>query len=214
MIDFTLTSAEVRVLGCLIEKEVTTPEYYPLSVNALQNACNQSSNRNPVVSYDETIIITALSQLKEKGFVSPTLIGRVPKYEELFLKRLNLVRQETAIICMLMLRGQQTIGEIRGRTERLYSFESLEAVHKALTALEGWGYVTLLPRQHGRKDQRYAHLLSGPPAIESNEEEEAVAEATVAEGKRLADLESEVASLRLEVGGLKQVVADFKAQFE
>jgi uncharacterized protein YceH (UPF0502 family) len=213
MLDFTLTLDEVRVLGCLIEKEMTTPDYYPLSVNALQNACNQSSNRNPVVSYDERTVITALDKLKEKGFVSPTLIGRVPKYEELFLKRLNLVRQEVAVLCVLMLRGQQTIGEIRIRTERIYSFENLDAVHKTLTTLEEWGYVTLLPRQHGRKDQRYAQLFSGPPVIEQEgaEEEEAP---SPTESARLLALESEVVRLRLDVDGLKQAIADFKSQFE
>ncbi len=212
--DFILTPIEVRVLGCLIEKETTTPEYYPLSVNALQNACNQTSNRNPIVSYDAQTVTAALDQLKEKGFVSPTLVGRVPKYEELFLKRLNLVQQETAVICSLMLRGRQTIGQIRSRTERIHSFKTLEEVHQTLKTLEGWGYVTLLPRQHGRKDARYAHLFSGTPIPENSEDEEEISTSDSVEHDRIANLEAEVDCLRQEVAGLKNAVAEFKSQFE
>ncbi len=213
--DFTLTPIEVRVLGALIEKEVTTPEYYPLSANALKNACNQTSNRNPVVSYDEKTVMAALDQLKEKGLVSPTLVGRVPKYEEFFLKRLNLVQQEIAVICILMLRGPQTCGEIRTRTERLYHFESLEAVFNTLKTLEGWGYVTLLPRQRGRKEPRYTQLFSPlPPPEESDEEEADLFHSDSAENERISNLEAEVATLRQEVDTLKQIVAEFKKQFE
>jgi uncharacterized protein YceH (UPF0502 family) len=211
--DVVLTPEEVRVLGCLIEKEMTTPEYYPLSVNALQNACNQTSNRHPVVVYDEQTIITALDQLKKKGFVSPTLIGRVPKYEELFLKRLNLVRKEAAILCVLMLRGAQTIGEIRSRSERIHPFEHLDAAHETLTTLSEWGHVTPLPRQPGRKDQRYAHLFSGTPAVEEEVGAEA-APSESGEAARISKMEAEVVQLRLDVDGLKQAMAEFKAQFE
>jgi len=211
-VDFILTPVEVRVLGCLIEKEVTTPEYYPLSVNALQNACNQTSNRNPVVAYDETGVLRALEQLKVKGFVSSAHMGRVTKYEERFLKRLNLVRQETAILCVLMLRGQQTVGEIRSRSERFHAFESLEDVLNTMETLAGWGYVMLMPRQPGRKEARYAHLFSGPPLPEENEEEVATPKSGSAE--QVARLETAVDLLRQEVANLKQVVADFKAQFE
>ena len=211
--DFILTPIEVRVLGCLIEKEVTTPDYYPLSANALQNACNQTSNRNPMVVYNETQIVGALGQLITKGFVSSAHMGRVVKYEERFLKRLNLVRQETAILCILMLRGQQTLGEIRSRTERFHPFESLEEAHKTIETLSGWGYVTLLPRQPGRKEARYAHLFSGPPLPEENEEEAASSMATTAQ-ERVVRIEATVDALRQEVADLKQTVADFKAQFE
>ena len=211
--EITLTLIEVRVLGSLIEKEVTTPDYYPLSVNALQNACNQTSNRHPVVSYDEKTVMAALDQLKEKGLVSPTLIGRVPKYEEFFLKRLNLVQQEVAAICVLMLRGPQTCGEIRTRSERLHHFESLDEVYKTLKTLEGWGYVTLLPRQRGRKEPRYAQLFSPLPE-ESDEEEADLSESDSAENTKIANLELEVATLRLEVDALKKAFAEFKTQFE
>jgi uncharacterized protein YceH (UPF0502 family) len=211
--DVTLTPEEVRVLGCLIEKEMTTPDYYPLSVNALQNACNQTSNRHPVVSYDEQTLMITLGQLKKKGFVSPTLIGRVPKYEALFLKRLNLVRKEAAILCVLMLRGPQTVGEIRVRSERIHPFESLDSAHETLTTLSEWGYVALLPRQSGRKDQRYAHLFCGTPIIAEEMEAEA-APSESADGARISRLEAEVVQLRLEVDGLKQAMAEFKAQFE
>ncbi len=213
MIDFTLTPEEVRVLGCLIEKEMTTPDYYPLSVNALQNACNQTSNRHPVVSYDEQTLIAALDRLKKKGFVSPTLIGRVPKYEELFLKRLNLVRREAAILCVLMLRGPQTLGEIRGRSERIHPFENLDSARETLDTLSEWGYVTPLPRQPGRKEQRYAHLFSGMPVIEGEAEAE-MTPSESADGARITKMEAEIVQLRLEVDGLKQTMADFKAQFE
>ncbi|WDT81786.1 MAG: YceH family protein [Candidatus Manganitrophus sp.] len=160
--DFVLTDAEVRVLGCLIEKEMATPDYYPLSLNALQNACNQTSNRDPVVSYDEKTVAEALEALKTKRLVTQDQLGRVPKYSELFLKSANLVQREAAVLCVLMLRGAQTVGEIRGRTGRLHSFASLEEAQKTLQTLEEWGYVALLPRQPGRKESRYAHLLSGP----------------------------------------------------
>jgi len=214
IVDFILTPIEVRALGCLIEKEMTTPDYYPLSLNALQNACNQTSNRHPVVAYDEAQVRAALEQLKAKGFVSPMHMSRVTKYEERFLKRLNLVRQETAVLCVLMLRGQQTPGEIRSRAERIHPFESLEDVLKTIETLEGWGYVTLLPRQQGRKEARYAHLFSGTPLPEENEEEGVPSKSGPAEEERISCLETSVDLLRQEVADLKQTVADFKAQFE
>lgn len=213
--DFILTPVEVRVLGCLIEKEVTTPEYYPLSVNALQNACNQTSNRNPVVSYDEKTIVDGLDQLKEKGLVSPTLIGRVPKHEELLMKRLDFTPQEVAVVCVLMLRGPQTCGEIRTRTERLHPFQSLDEVYQTLKKLEGWGYVTLLPRQPGRKEPRYAHLFSGAPLPEENSDGKADrSKPDTVENERIAKIEAEVNALRQEVADIKQTLAHFKAQFE
>ena len=213
--DFVLTDTEARVLGCLIEKGMATPDYYPLSLNALQNACNQTSNREPVVSYDEQTVATALDTLKEKRLVSPSNVGRVPKYEETFLKTANLVQREAAILCVLMLRGPQTVGEIRGRTERLHAFENLEEVQTTLQTLEEWGYVTLLPRQPGRKEPRYAHLLSGPQ--ENREEGKAVSESAPRnapmESEAVAKLEAEVKTLRQELEALKQALLDFKSQF-
>lgn len=212
--DFVLTDTEVRVLGCLIEKEMATPDYYPLSLNALQNACNQTSNRDPVVSYDEKTVTAALEGLKTKRLVSQDRLGRVSKYSELFLKSANLVQREAAVLCVLMLRGPQTAGEIRGRTERLHPFGSLEEVQKTLQTLEEWGYVTLLPRQPGRKESRYAHLLSGTP---ENREETVLGpppQSSAMESGAVAKLEEEVKSLRQELEELKKALHDFKAQFQ
>lgn len=211
--DFVLTDTEVRVLGCLIEKEMATPDYYPLSLNALQNACNQTSNREPIVLYDEKTVAHALDGLKAKQLVMQDNLGRVPKYSESFLKKANLVQREAAILCILMLRGPQTAGEIRGRTERLHPFETLEEVQKTLQTLEEWGYVKLLPRQPGRKESRYAQLLSGPPA---NKEETAGADPlpqTPAESETIAKLQEEIKTLRQELEALKQAFLDFKGQF-
>src|SRR5579871_2398130 len=164
-----LDAAEVRVLGSLMEKEIATPEYYPLSLNALVNGCNQKSNREPVVSYDEDTVETALDGLRAKGLAS-RLSGhdmRVPKHSHRLSEVLNLGRREAAVLCVLMLRGPQTPGELRGRTERLYPFDDLEAVDACLTRLMEWQpepLVTRLARQTGFKEVRYAHLLSGEPA--------------------------------------------------
>jgi hypothetical protein len=209
--EILLTEAEVRVLGCLIEKKIATPDYYPLSLNALQNACNQSSNRGPVVSYDEKTVLAAVEGLRAKGLAMETRIGRVPKYEERLIHSRNLVPKETAVLCILMLRGFQTIGELRGRTERLYRFETLEEVQKTLTDLDEWGYVKLLPRQPGRKESRYAHLFSGiPDETETGGSEHP--ESPV-EPDRVALLEEEVRTLRDEFTALRQAFLDFKGQF-
>src|SRR5947209_20061670 len=161
--DWQLDAAQVRVLGTLIEKEVTTPDYYPLSLNALVNACNQKSNREPVVAYDDDTVEVALEGLRNKG-LSLRVTGRdsrVPKHEQRFTERFNLGRREAAIMCVLMLRGPQTPGELRGRTDRLYAFDDLEAVESTLTRLAEMEFVTRLPRQTGFKEPRSAHLLSG-----------------------------------------------------
>jgi uncharacterized protein YceH (UPF0502 family) len=214
MMDVVLTGTEVRVLGCLIEKEMATPDYYPLSLNALQNACNQTSNRDPVVSYDEKAVAEAIEGLKTKRLVTQDHLGRVPKYSELFLKSANLVQREAAVLCVLMLRGPQTVGEIRGRTERLHPFGTLEEVQKTLQTLEEWGYVTLLPRQPGRKESRYAHLLSGPPENREESRSESVPQTAPMENEAVAKLEAEVKSLREELEELKRTLQDFKAQFQ
>src|SRR4030067_741060 len=158
--DLRLTDAEVRVLVCFIEKEITTPDYYPLSLNALVNGCNQKSNREPVVSYDEETVMETLDSLKGKDLVWQSDLSRVPKYAHSFLKTHNLVNKEAAILCILFLRGPQTAGEIRERTERLYRFNTIEEAKEVLNNLEEIGYVKLLPRQHGLKEPRYTHLLS------------------------------------------------------
>src|SRR4051812_7096821 len=164
--DFELDAAEARVLGSLLEKEIATPEYYPLSLNALVNACNQKSNREPVVNFDEDTVEQALERLRDKGLTS-RITGRdvrVPKYAHRLSETFNFGRREAAVMCVLMLRGPQTTGELRGRSERLYTFDDLEAVEATLNRLAEWQpepLVKKLPRQPGFKEGRYAHLLSG-----------------------------------------------------
>ena len=220
-----LNRVEVRVLGSLIEKHVTTPEYYPLSLNALTNACNQTSNRDPVVSFDDKTVVRALESLREKKLVwMVTGAGsRVPKYEHRMAETFTLAEQEVAVLGVLMLRGPQTVGEIRGRTARMYEFQSLEEVEQVLDALmiaEPHPFVTKLARQPGTKESRYAHLLGGEVKIEKTEEQtitprlEPAAMEVRAENERMAKLEEEVETLRLELGELKQQFLEFKKQFE
>ena len=216
MIPVILTDREVRVLGCLIEKEVTTPDYYPLSLNALRNACNQTSNREPVLALDEATVADALETLKQKNLVLQDNFSRVAKFEEVFLKTTRLMPPEAAIMCVLMLRGPQTGGELRTRTERLHGFDTSDAVSATLQQLQEWAYVTLLPRQVGKKEPRYAHLLSGPPEMKPEEKPALPRSAVsdfVAENEAFIKLQSEVASLRQEHEDLKQAFLDFKAQF-
>src|SRR5260370_1313970 len=160
-----LSPAELRVLGALIEKEVTTPEYYPMSLNALVNACNQKSNRWPVVEYEDADVLLAMDLLKEHGYGSEITGGsRVAKYRQRFTEKLNLGRRETAILCVLMLRGPQTLGEIKGRTDRLYQFSDLDEVElvmqKLMDRAEGALTAKLAPAP-GMKEPRDAHLLGG-----------------------------------------------------
>jgi hypothetical protein len=212
-----LTETEVRVLGSLMEKEMATPEYYPLSLNALTNACNQKSNRHPVVSYDDTTVVRALDDLKEKGLARQSNVSRVPKYEQNFVVPRNLVRREAAVVCILLLRGPQTIGEIRGRTERLYQFADLEEADETLSSLIELGYVAKMPRQPGRKESRYAHLLAGEPKFIEQEMIASLEPATLevrAADEKTAELAESVQALRSEVEELKQAFFDFKKQFE
>ena len=216
-----LNPVEVRVLGSLIEKQITTPEYYPLTLNALTNACNQISNRDPVVSFDEKTVLRALESLREKQLVwMVTGSGRVPKYEHRLTEALSLAEQEVAVLCVLMLRGPQTPGEIRGRTGRLYEFQELSEVDLTLEALmsaQPQPLVVKLPRQAGMKESRHAHLLSGEVRVEEQEPAprlEAAALEVRAENERIARLEESFESLRQELGELKQQFLDFKKQFE
>ena len=217
MIDFVLTAEEVRVLGCLIEKETTTPAYYPLSLNALVNACNQTSSRDPIVSYDEGIVTLALEKLKEKSLVDQDNLSRVPKFSELFLKRTLLMPPEAAVVCVLMLRGFQTIGELRTRTERLYSFPSIDDAIKTLQTLEEWGYVTLLPRSSGKKEPRYAHLLCGPISPDAIEDDGKSPQVTLTshfvDNEAFLKLQDLVNTLRQELEEVKTAFSDFKKQF-
>lgn len=211
--DWQLDAVEVRVLGSLMEKEVTTPDYYPLSLNALVNACNQKSNRDPVVAYDEPIVEDALLSLREKGF-SQRITGRdsrVPKYSQSFTEKFNLGRREAAIMCVLMVRGAQTVGELRGRTERLYTFDDLEAVESTLHRLEEMEFVKQLPRQAGFKEPRFTHLLCGD--VQIAEFETPVESQASSAGRGPGDRERIVA-LEAEVAQLKREFEEFRRKFE
>jgi hypothetical protein len=202
--DWQLDTAEVRVLGALLEKEIATPEYYPLSLNALVNACNQKSNREPVVAYDDETVEDALERLRLKGLTS-RITGRdarVPKHEQRFTEKFNLGRREAAILCVLMLRGPQTPGELRGRSERLHTFDDLEAVESTLAHLAEMEFVKKLPRNIGFKEQRWTHLLSGDVAIseEPSEHGAAAPPATT----RVDQLAADLAALRREFDEFKK----------
>jgi len=210
------------VLGALVEKEIATPEYYPLSLNALLNACNQKSNRDPVMNLDEGAVRQALYSLNEKGLAgaSSNPEGRVTKYEHRLGETFNFHRQEIAILCALLLRGPQTPGELRSRTERLHRFADLNEVQFALQLLmkREPPLVKMLPRQPGTKEARYAHLLSGEveawePVPGITAPEAAMANGS-AECDRIARLEEQVVRLQSVVADLKQEFTDFRKQFE
>ncbi len=217
--DVFLDDTEVRILGCLIEKEMTTPEYYPLSLNALTNACSQKSNRNPVVSYDENVVAHGLKNLTEKGFARETHTAgsRVSKYLHTVLDRYDLSQKEMAVLCEIMLRGPQTVGELRTRAERMSKFENLEDVDLILKGLMEHDppLVIKLPREAGRKECRHMHLLSGSVSAEKTANalpaEPGVPDVPAYE--RIIKLEEETARLRSEIEELKQSFAEFKSQF-
>ena len=219
-----LSPIELRVLGALIEKEITTPEYYPLSLNALQSACNQRSSRDPVLELSEEEIRQALHALEDRGLVTPTRDSRVPKYEHRARTVLNLRRDETAVLCLLLLRGPQTPGELRSRADRLYSFDDPASVTATLDRLanrprpldpdtplspETTGpLATVLPRQPGSREARYAHLLGGPvlpPASEGTRPSPAARQIP-------AIPEDEINALRSAVSDLQQRVARLEQQ--
>jgi uncharacterized protein YceH (UPF0502 family) len=218
--DNLLDGVEIRVLGCLIEKEMTTPEYYPLTLNALTNACNQKSNRDPIMALAEEEVVRALDGLRFKQLVVVAADGgRVPKYRHLLAEKLGLVPAELALVCELMVRGPQTVGELRTRGERMHPSADLAAIEEVLRELmeRETPLVARLPRQPGRKESRYAQLWSGKP--ESTPDEggtppEAAQQRVMAENERIARLEEEVAGLRAEVATLRQAVEEFTAQFE
>jgi uncharacterized protein YceH (UPF0502 family) len=217
--DVTLNDTEVRVLGALIEKELTTPEYYPLSLNALTNACNQKSNRDPVMELDEAEVVRALDSLKFKQLALQSGEGgRVPKYRHGLVEKLRVDPPELAILAELLLRGPQTVGELRTRGERMQTFPDLSVVEAVLEELMARTppLVVRLPRQPGRKDCRYTHLFAGEPQqlAEQSAPPEAARVRVMAENERLAALEGEIALLRGEVAELRRLVAEFKAQFE
>lgn len=216
-----LTPIEVRVLGSLIEKQITTPEYYPLTLNALIAACNQKNNRNPVTTYTESEVDDALFSLRDKNlaYVFHGSTSRVPKYKHVVPEVMHLSPAEVAVMCVLMLSGPQTLGEIRTRGSRLYEFSGLEEVEQTLrnlTGREDEPMVVKLPRQPGQKDARFVHLLSGPPEMEL------MTEATPGsrsprradEPDRINQLEEQVQELTNRVADLSAHFAEFKKQFE
>ncbi|MFC5863683.1 YceH family protein [Acidicapsa dinghuensis] len=216
-----LTPVEARVLGALIEKEITTPEYYPLSLNALVNACNQKNNREPVMSLDEDQVRQALHGLEDERLAG-TVRGdsRVTKYEHRMQEVFNFTRGEIAVVCTLLLRGPQTPGELRGRTERMYRFDELTDVLNVLNKLSARepALVKVLPRQPGTKEARYVHLFSGdieafqPPvahesyAADSSDANDAVRAEDPELQQRVSDLEADVATLRRELHAMQQEV--------
>jgi uncharacterized protein YceH (UPF0502 family) len=220
-----LTPIETRVLGSLIEKDITTPDYYPLSLNALVNACNQKNNRDPVMTLDESAVREALASLQEKRMAGPAsgADSRVTKYEHRLQEVFNFDRREIALLCVLLLRGPQTPGELRSRTDRMYHFDALEDVTSTLDRLSQREppLVRVLPRQPGTKESRYMHLLSGEPP-----EQPDLAQANVARepspalldggpnSNRISALEEEVSRLRAELTEVQQQLAAFRKQFE
>jgi uncharacterized protein YceH (UPF0502 family) len=214
-----LSEVETRVLGSLVEKELTTPEYYPLSLNALVNACNQKSNRDPVMNLNENAISQALRRLDKEGLAGPAdaMDNRVTKFGHRLQEAFNFDRREIAILCELLLRGPQTPGELRSRAERMHRFDDLGQVQSALQRLAQREppVVRMLPRQPGTKEARYAHLLSGDVQTQAPEAApEAAVTRSTADGERIARLENEVAALQNEVANLKQQLVAFRNQFE
>ena len=215
-----LTDIEVRVLGSLIEKQITTPEYYPLTLNALVAACNQKNNRNPVTSYSENEIDDALFSLRDKNlaYVFHGSTSRVPKYKHVVPEVMHLSPAEVAALAVLMLSGPQTVGEIRTRGSRFYEFADLEEVEETLRLLstrESEPFVIKLPRQPGQKEARFAHLLSGEPAVEQVIEAPAERKARGGnDAERIASLEDAVQNLTRRVEELTAQLDSFKKQFE
>ena len=218
--DQYLTDSDVRVLGALIEKQVTTPDNYPLSLNALIAACNQSSNRHPVVAYDEETVLAAIQRLRRASMVRAIQRSdsRVTKYEHIATDTLDLSSNDLGLMCVLLLRGPNTIGELRTRTERLAKFESLADVETTLTALierEKDPLVGRLPRRAGQKEARFAHLLSGEVAADSADSRDTPAPVTrQPSDDRIATLEQNVAELRSEIGDMRKQLHDFRKPFE
>jgi len=217
--DILLNEMEARVLGSLIETELTTPAYYPLSLNALVNACNQKSNRDPFLNLDEDAVREALRSLNQKELAGPAdnMESRVKKYEHRLQEAFNFTRHEIAILCELLLRGPQTPGELRNRADRMHRFDDLGIVQSTLQRLmkREPPLVKVLPRQPGTKEARYAHLLSGDVETWYREPEPGpIVISGSSMGEQIARLEGDVAVLQREIADLKQRFADFRKQFE
>ncbi|MBN2418071.1 MAG: DUF480 domain-containing protein [Deltaproteobacteria bacterium] len=213
--EIMLTDQEIRVLGCLMEKEISTPEYYPLSLNALVNACNQKTNRDPVTDFSEETVIAALNGLRKKKLAMESSGSRVVKFAETFSSEYKFDSREDAIMCILMLRGPQTLGEIRIRTERLYSFTSLDEVQEAITGLEIKGFVKRLKKQPGRKEARFMHLLGEESAETAGNEDidTDILAAEPADNERIKELKDEIDMLREELNNIRKEFEAFRAQF-
>jgi len=219
-LDLVLNNMEARVLGALVEKDVTTPDYYPLSLNALVNACNQKNNRDPVMELDEDAVRQSLASLQQKRLAGPAggADSRVTKYEHRLQEFFNFTRGETAIICVLLLRGPQTPGELRGRSERLFRFEEIGDVLSTLQRLlqREPPLVKALPRQPGTKEARYAHLFCGDVEGETEiviHHSQASAHAADRD-ERMLRVEGELEALRARVSELEKTLAEFRKQFE
>jgi uncharacterized protein YceH (UPF0502 family) len=218
--DLHLSDIEARVLGSLIEKDITTPDYYPLSLNALVNACNQKNNRDPVMTLDETAVRDALSSLQERRMAGPAsgADSRVTKYEHRLQEVFNFDRREIALVCVLLLRGPQTPGELRGRAERMYRFETLEDVQAALQKLMDRQppLARMLPRQPGTKEARFVHLFSGDniPTATTSPTTYSSDPARSSDEERIANLEAAVASLKADIAELQRHFSDFASQFK
>ncbi len=219
-----LSPNEARVLGALVEKEITTPDYYPMTLNALTAACNQKSNRDPVLSLSENDVVQAFDEARKKALARMVEVGasRVPKYRHRFAETLQLTLPQLAILCELLLRGAQTLGELRSRAERMHTFASLTEVEAVIaelssaehptTAVAGTPLVVRLPRQAGQKEARYTHLLCGIPTAQ--EPFVSVAPATNIDAERLTALEEEVSALKQELSALREDFYALKRQLE
>ncbi len=220
--DIVLTPIEARVVGVLIEKETTTPDYYPLTLNSVVLACNQKSNREPVMELDENAVLHALNDLTRKHLVVQKNIegSRVLKYAHDVNNVIEFTKQEIGVICVLFLRGQQTPGEINARTSRICNFESVAQVEEVLNKLisrEDGPFVAILPRKPGRRERRYAHLLCGDVEVEDENvlpHENTTPAATNAESERIEKLEGQVETLQAEIVELKAKFEEFRKQFE
>lgn len=217
MTDAPLGPVEVRALGALIEKSLATPEYYPLTLNGLTLACNQKSNREPVMELDEVEVSRALTELIRRQMAYETAGSRTQKYGQHFTLLHKMIGAESSALCVMLLRGPQTPGEIKGRTGRMHEWQSLEEVEAALAELIERGLVVKLPRSPGRKEHRYAHTLSGAPEAAEEERGPAPAPAMAAarvESDRVSAIEEEVRALRSELEELRNAFTDFKRQFD
>ena len=216
-----LTPLEQRVLGCLIEKQITTPDYYPMTLNALTNACNQKSNRDPVVQFEENDVVRGIEGLRRKGFAQlvEAAGSRIPKYQHSLPRVYDLTRPEIAVLCELLLRGPQTVGELKNRASRMYEFAGLDQVETTLHDLIGreQPLAVKLPRQVGRKENRFMHLLGGMPDMTEEPHglpPEAATMAVRGENERIARLEEDVASLQQAIADIQRQFDEFRRQFE